>query len=182
VSNSNIHNNRYGAYIYASNGDFSENKFDYNAIAGIECWSSSSPKFAPGDYPIQATGYNEFNYNDVGIISNHSYPELGRVSCTDFGGNNSFTNSDVVEMEIMDYSTIYAENNYWGTSAPSSSLFQISSNSSLDYHPYLTSIPTGALAINPEEELFEKKFAAQLNSVDNSTSSLLSLESTTSNS
>lgn len=33
VSNSNIHNNRYGAYIYASNGDFSENKFDYNAIA-----------------------------------------------------------------------------------------------------------------------------------------------------
>ena len=173
VTNSNIHNNRYGAYLYASNGEFSESQFEYNAIAGVECWNNSSPKFAPGDYPIQATGNNEFNYNDVGLISNHSYPELGRISCTNFGGNNIFANSDIVEMEVMNYSTIYAENNYWGTNAPSSSLFLKSQNSTLDYQPYLTSAPTSAIALSPEEEEFDKKFTPQLGSANISTKSFV---------
>jgi len=111
---------------------------------GVQCLNSSSPSFQNGS----VGGYNSIKNNATGIyIKDLSNPVLGeRVLGTDEGGQNCIFGNSGFEVVLINNSHSLAENNYWGS--PFDPLeFSVETGSSIDYDPYLSSCPPGAMNI-----------------------------------
>jgi len=171
ITNNHFYDNADGLLLSYSTAQISNNEFSSNSFSGINCSNYSSPDLAPDELDSYSTGYNYIHNNYHGIYALYSSnPFLGRESCEDFGGNNSFE-SNSVQIKAASYCSIYAENNWWGTSSPTSSLFALIS-SFVDYTPYLLQSPfveQSAIKITPEEEEFNNKFTPQVTSSANAT-------------
>jgi hypothetical protein len=84
-----------------------------------------------------------------------SNPHLGDASCM-LNGNNSFVYSsyDIALVNAGTNCIIPAENNWWGTSSPSSGMF----GGSVDWNPYLSSMSTYSMQPPPENNLYDQTF------------------------
>jgi len=159
ITNNFSHDNQFGVVMYYSSPYLTGNEFSNN-WRGVGCADYSSPYLGyAGDF-----GNNYIHNNNVGVFAyGYSNPFLGRSTCTIQGGNNRIENNYYKELYTHTYCTILAENNWWGNSPPNSSQFYVSSNSSLDYDPWLTSAPQFRQSPNgeksPEEQLFNKNLA-----------------------
>ncbi|MGD8781736.1 MAG: T9SS type A sorting domain-containing protein [Ignavibacteria bacterium] len=126
----NIHNNSYGINLVYSSPTIKENYIQNNAT-GIYCSSSSQPVI--GNNSTQEG--NHIGDNGYGVIVfNNAIPVLGNTSS---GGYNNLVNpnNNVLNTTV---NTIYAYNNWWGTTDPSSFLI----SGTVLYTPYLTSAVT----------------------------------------
>ena len=172
ITNTHAYNNEFGVVMYYSRAYLSFNEFNDNWI-GIGCADYSSPYFATYvDNSLPSYGYNNIYNNFIGVFAyGYSNPFISRVTCVSTGGNNIIKNNTQYELQTHTNCNIYAENNWWGSSSPSSSQFMIGSGCSLDFTPYLLSepqIPQSAI-VSPEEETFNKQFNNQLSKASNST-------------
>ncbi len=168
ITNTRITNTTTGVYMYNSVAQLSYNKIDNNYI-GISC-SYSSPYLATDDNTGNSDGFNEIINNSFGIYaSSYSNPFLGRVTCTNFGGNNTIDNNSTKDVNLYNHCTVYAEDNWWGGGPP---YYYAGSDCFFDPYPFLYSPPQqeqGAIKITPEESAYNKKFTPQLSSVNNKT-------------
>jgi hypothetical protein len=113
---------------------------------GLYCVTNSNPY----DTIDEVNGYNVIDSNDVGIITLNSTPMLGYVDDEQgglliSGGGNTIKNNSVFNVKADTNSTIYVEQNYWGTKDPA--LFNLYSDSTstiyTDY--YLDDPPSGSI-------------------------------------
>ena len=171
IKNSDISNCSYGIYSYNStrpkilNNDISGSTYDiynYNSsprvtdndisggTIGMYCDNSSSPELYSGD------NYFHNSYVTFGVWADDgSNPHLGDASCM-INGNNSFVYSmvDVAHVHAGTNCAIPAENNWWGTSSPSGI-----ASGSVDWNPYLTSMPSYSAPQNPETDLYDQNIS-----------------------
>lgn len=176
ITNNTILGSDIGIVMYTSSPYIRGNEI-YNCRIGVGCAEQSSPYL--GD--VENYGKNNIHDNDYGLYAySYSDPFLGRQSCLVIGGKNSFTNYSRA-IYLRDYCDVTAENNWWGTPYPGSSIFSIT-NSTLDYSPYLSSPPDLNLSIHnmsssPEEQQFNKVFKKDVvNSSINTTDNVITQE------
>ena len=121
-----------GIHLYESSPDIRGNDIT-SFTNGIYCKSNSSPNLGSGG----SQGNNDFINNYRGLKAYiDCNPFLGSGSS---GGHNEFTSNHTYYIWAKKYCEIDAENNWWGTSPPSSSKFYDSQGSDIDYSPWLTS-------------------------------------------
>ena len=183
ITNNFSHDNQFGLVAYYSSPYLTDNEFSNN-LRGIGCADFSSPYLGYAG----AYGHNYIHDNSIGIYTyGYSNPFLGRSTCTIQGGENRIENNLYQNIYANTYSSIIAENNWWGSSPPVSSKFYISSNSSIDYDPWLTYVPQFMLIENneqsPEELLYDMEIenSARINEISmdvNKDVELISEEST----
>ena len=82
----------------------------------------------------------------------------------------NFRQIHIIIYKAINNSYVQAELNWWGTSPPQSSSFYTASGASIDYTPWLTSPPGGAMLISgtPETDFFENDFSAMENNAGES--------------
>jgi len=132
IQNNNIHDNTYGIYLISSSPYLYNNYIQNNSAIGVDCSTSSNPKFGNGS--IQ--GKNNITGNSIGVFcSNNSIPMLGNNSPVN-GGYNNLVNTNYNVYCFTTYG-IYAINNWWGSTNPSS--FKIAGTGSVAFNPWLTS-------------------------------------------
>ena len=159
ISNNYSHDNQFGIVMYYSSPYLTGNEFNNN-WRGVGCTDYSSAYLGyAGSF-----GNNYIHNNQIGVFAyGYSNPFLGRSTCTIQGGNNRIENNSYKELYTHTYCTIIAENNWWGNNPPISSQFYVASNSSLDYNPWLMSVPQYRQLTNrensPEELLYNEKLA-----------------------
>jgi hypothetical protein len=153
-----------GIYLYNTSPSLFYNTIQgssssYGSI-GIKCEEYSSPYLAHNTIRYFTTGINTYRYSSP-IFSESSYYEghnkIVRTNTAIYGwyysspwvgqdgypwGYNYIDSASTYFVEAAWYCNIKAENNWWGTSSPSSSKFNAVSSSSIDYYPYLTSVPS----------------------------------------
>ncbi len=158
INNCTFNRNEFGVMSGGGNPIIFNSSFFDNGNA-LFCWSGNAYLGIGEDY-----GNNYFlgNYETI-LAYDLSYVFLGRNTCTMQGGNNVFANDPNVSshLQSLNYSTILAENNYWGVPSPDlpnyANWFFISdATSSIDYIPYLTSAPSKSLNLvgSPEETIY----------------------------
>ena len=149
-ANTITNNSRYGIIFVTSSGDVAGNsKSDYQLISdngfstadppggGIYCFNGSAPVFEKtekdGDY-----GYNQIIDNDhYGVKAEMESPViLGH----DYGFNSIHSNSEY-QVRAYEESEVTANQIWWGTSEPSSELFDWDASSGIDFSDYLESDP-----------------------------------------
>ena len=163
ISNNYSHDNQFGIVMYYSSPYLTGNEFNNN-WRGVGCTDYSSAYLGyAGSF-----GNNYIHNNQIGVFAyGYSNPFLGRSTCTIQGGNNRIENNSYKELYTHTYCTIIAENNWWGNNPPVPSQFYVASNSSLDYDPWLTSVPQYMQLTNrensPEELLYNEKLAPRVN-------------------
>ena len=102
---------------------------------GIFCSTSSNPTIGNGI----SGGGNNISNNTYGIFcQNNSIPKIGNTSPVT-GGYNNLVNT-TYNVYNMSANSVYAENNWWGTTNPSN--FKIAGESSVAANPYLPSSAT----------------------------------------
>ena len=136
--NSICNNSSIGIYTYGSNAKpfFSHSLIKYNGSDGVRSVSSSQPRFHY--YPVGIGGCCEIIGNGGrGVYAlSYSIPFLG-ISPS-YSGNNSIYNNMNYEVDNSSSSTIYAEDNWWG-SASGPGTGEI--HGTVDYTPWLDQIP-----------------------------------------
>jgi len=122
---------------------------------------------------VESYGNNHFIENDQNIqVSDIGYAFLGRETCTIQGGNNVFSYYPMLDfhLEATNYSTILAENNYWGVNNPFNILFypwffRKDVTSSFDIEPYLFAAPSKSIksSTTPEEIQYNTEISSKGN-------------------
>ncbi len=165
ITDCHIYNTNVGIDMYYSGAYIAKTEINNNYI-GINTINYSSPYLAPDDYLNASVGRNKIHDNSFGLfVENHSNPWLGRESCINFGGNNAIYSNTTKDINLNDYCTVYAENNYWG-GGPTSSYY-VGNGCFFDQYPYLNSMPMSKLSSqNPEEEAFDNSFPSDIGNVD----------------
>ncbi|MDD4961527.1 MAG: S8 family serine peptidase, partial [Candidatus Marinimicrobia bacterium] len=140
----------YGIYNYSSS-PYVKNNNVTSELVGLYC-ENSSPYLA--EYADH--GHNDFqgSYSECGVwATNGSHPVLGTQDCG--WGENKFVYNDVEALAYAETgSSIYAKYNWWGSSAPSSSLFI----GDVTYLPCLASSPVfSPQAPSPENNLYDTR-------------------------
>ncbi len=174
ITNTNSHDNEYGVVMYYSIAHLSYNQFNNNFV-GVGCADYSSPYLADNDNLSESSGHNNIHHNDYGVFAYaYSNPFLGRETCVSYGGYNILAQNNYDDLHSYGNCTIYAENNWWGAAPPIASQFYLYNGSTLDYTPYLTSVPQMSQnkIVTPEEEIYNIQFKKELSKSDNSTSML----------
>jgi len=168
IKNTRIYEQTVGVDMYYSTAVISYSEIDNNYI-GISCYSSS-PQLI---YRTSSGGYNNIHANSFGIMASYnSNPFLGRQTCFTFGGSNIIDLNTTKDINLNNYCTVYAENNYWGGSSGS---YYEGTGCIVYDTPFLTSPPQmsqNKIKITPEEEMFNNKFPPQVTSSANSTEQL----------
>ena len=155
-----IHNNgSMGVYLSNSYARIKGNEVYDHSNYGVVAYNGSSPDFG---WPA-VEGNNNIHNNRYGLYAhNSSIPLLGRESCTLQAGNNIIANNYVYNIRARDnnFVTIYAENNWWGSSTPDPGKIWISTGASIDYLPALSSPPAlnKIQPVSPEEKDFDEQF------------------------
>lgn len=123
--------------------------------AGIQCVGSSPnivgneiESFANGLHvieggsPVLQTGFNVIINNNSGVKSENSEPILGNSDVGE-GGMNSIYGSEEYEVVLVneEKTTVYAQNNWWGTTEVDPGQFSVDENSGLKYEPWLYEDP-----------------------------------------
>jgi parallel beta-helix repeat protein len=135
IQNNNIHDNTFGIYLVSSSPYLYNNYIKNNSSIGVDCISSSNPKFGNG----ATQGKNDITGNANGVFCwNNSAPMLGKNSPVDGGINNLVnTSSNVYSFSS---SVVYACNNWWGSTTPAN--FKIYGSGNVVSSPYLLSSVT----------------------------------------
>lgn len=163
ITNNYLHNNAYyssggGIANYYSSPYITGNEIGNNYI-GITASNSSSPLLGyAGVY-----GNNNIHHNYMGVYAiSYSNPFLGRETCTLQGGNNIIENNTSYNMLAQSNCIVLAENNWWGSNPPVANKIVANSGSTIDYFPYLESLPEQQFANlknSPEESLYDQNFS-----------------------
>lgn len=175
-----INNCSYGMYNYYSNPDVRRNEFDYSSYGiynyrsspdiysneldggafGVRCVSYSSPQMCGYAVP----GYNTITNNFmIGVYCESNLnPFMGNAYCEMHGYNSITGVGEVGLVYSTTYSTVFAEENWWGSSSPSSGWF----SGDVDYIPYLTSPPEMEKQKSPEEIEFDIAFSDAGKNID----------------
>lgn len=159
IDNNNIHNNFTGILLTYSSPVITNNTVTNNTN-GIIIQSHSSPHFGG----LMNYGRNTISNNSYGIhTTNYSNPVLGVDACEYECQKNSFARNTYYHLSADNNCFIPAEQNYWGTAIPDSSLVLADNSSYIDYDPYLNSIPQLLKKSSglPEEKDFNKAFSIQ---------------------
>ncbi len=158
IKNNTIHDNNYcGIHLSGSTPLITDNEI-FNHTYGIIAVSNSSAYL--GDYDTY--GNNIVHNNNYGLAASVSNPFLGEETCTVHGGNNQFSSNTTNQIRALNNSYVQAELNWWGSNPPQSSKFYTSGGASIDYTPWLNSVPGGSMMAlgSPETALFENAFNA----------------------
>jgi parallel beta-helix repeat protein len=132
IQYNNIHNNSYAGIYLISSSPFLHKNYIQNNQYGVNCTSSSNPKFGNASHK----GNNNITGNSYGVFCwNNSAPVLGKNSPV-YGGYNNLVNSSW-NLYSLYSGTIYASNNWWGSTNPNN--FKIATSGSVIYTPYLSS-------------------------------------------
>ncbi len=138
VSNTMI--NYCGTGVLIQNGaapKFTNSTITYSDYNGVACYGGATPSFGVfptwGDNVIRRNG-------DRGVYAAYSCTVfLGQNTLPPSGGRNSIYenyNANGYQASILYGSTSMAEKNWWGSSSPSSSIFE--NPSAIDYNPWWT--------------------------------------------
>lgn len=163
IKNNSSYNNEFGIVMYGSSPYLLGNNC-YGNYIGVGCADYSSPYLGYSG----VNGNNNFHNNDIGLYCyNSSDAFLGRSTCTVSGGNNKLENNNDYEVYSHTNCTILAENNWWGSSSPSAGQFIMTSGSTIDYDPWLTSSPFAPFVLldeekSPDEKLFDEEIGNTL--------------------
>jgi thermitase len=129
----------YGVDFSNTNGYLYHNTLSSNSSGGVSCYMSSPIFGKPGWAAYW--GNNYISGGTYGIYaSTYSFPSVGSQSSTDIGFNSIVANSSL-RVLATGYSSVYAENNYWGSSSPSPYWFQAINYSYIDWEPFLQNPP-----------------------------------------
>ncbi|MCD4692460.1 MAG: right-handed parallel beta-helix repeat-containing protein, partial [Calditrichales bacterium] len=137
IINNSIHDHdNYGIFCYKSSPEIRENTIETN-YKGVYCTNSSSPIF--GAYHV--SGNNIINDCYIGLIANYSSDPALYLPYPGMGGWNQIINASSF-IHAYNYSNVYAEYTWWGSSPPDHNKFSAYYYSSIDYTPWLTSNPS----------------------------------------
>jgi parallel beta-helix repeat protein len=129
IQSCNINYNTFAGIYLINSSPYLYNNYLINNDYGVYCSSSSSPNFGYGT----TQGKNQDSANVYGVFCwNNSIPMLGNNSN---GSNNNLVNT-TWNVYNMSSSSIYGENNWWGTTNPNN--FLIGGTGSVVYTPYCT--------------------------------------------
>jgi len=131
-------NGGYGISYYNTSGDVWKNTIQNNPYGGIRL-SNASPNFGHSGF-YAYYGNNVITGGSYGIYADYySYPYVGSQYNTYYGYNSIYNNS--TKRVRASLSDVLAEQNWWGSSSPSSSWFEAVNNSIIEYYPWLYSPP-----------------------------------------
>ncbi|MCF7832420.1 MAG: T9SS type A sorting domain-containing protein [Candidatus Marinimicrobia bacterium] len=139
----------YGIYNYASSSIIRDNEITSSTV-GLYCDNYSSPELLTGG------NYFHGNYVIFGVYAdNNSNPSMGVAWCM-LDGEHSFVYNgfDIALVNAGTNCSIWAENNWWGTSSPYAGMF----SGSVDWNPYLQNMPTYSMQPNPENDIYDQTF------------------------
>jgi parallel beta-helix repeat protein len=155
IQGCNIHDNpTYGInMLYSSSSTVLKENYIQNNGVGVYCSASSYPVIGNNSSPQKG---NHFSSNSIGILAyNNSIPVIGNGSS---GGYNNLLNSSYNVLNSTS-NTIYAYNNWWGTTTPANFLI----SGTVSYSPYLSSTvsittpslskTSGSLLASADEEI-----------------------------
>ncbi len=135
-------NGGYGIRFQNTNGNIWSNKIENNSTGGINIYYFSSPVFGYAGFPAY-NGNNIISGGSYGIYTSYySNPYIGSQLTSNYGYN-SIAASSIYRLSGSNYSSVLAENNWWGVSNPSPNLFYNDLTSSVEYNPWLVSPPGG---------------------------------------
>ncbi|MGA9120104.1 MAG: T9SS type A sorting domain-containing protein [Bacteroidota bacterium] len=151
--------------FYNTNGYFYKNTVS-GSNGGVNCNYYASPSFGKLYFPAY-NGNNVITTGSGGVYATaYSSPLIGSQSST-YYGYNSIVPTSGYRVSANNNCFPLAEQNWWGSSSPSSSWFYAANNSSIDWNPYLTYNP------NPSVKEQKGKFVAQTQGLADSVSTLV---------
>jgi parallel beta-helix repeat protein len=135
-------NGGFGIRLNSTNGYIWLNTISSNPSGSVDCYSYASPSFGASGFPAY-NGNNTMSGGAYGVqAASYCSPLVGSQN-TSYYGYNSITVTSTARVNSTSYSSVLAEQNWWGSRSPSSFWFVADGTSWIDYIPYLIEEPGG---------------------------------------
>jgi hypothetical protein len=125
--------------FYNTNGYFYKNTVTGNS-GGVSCSNYASPSFGKAGFAAYQ-GNNVITTGSGGVsVATYSYPYIGSYN-NSYIGYNSIIPTSGYRVTASNHCDVLAEQNWWGSASPNPSWFNTAGGSTIDWNPYLSSLP-----------------------------------------